>query len=112
MNGTAYRFDQTVPVISGRRYPISVQVAIAPGAHFTAFQLIVAGNRSGISGSDPTGNFDSVATIAQPRDSFTATGTWKARPMGGPTWIEAVYSTTDANGSVGTAQTLALLQVR
>jgi hypothetical protein len=112
VNGTAYRFDQTVPVVAGRTYPISVLVAIAPGAHFTAFQLIVAGNRSGISGSGPTGNFDSVATIAQPRDSFTANGTWKARPMGGPAWIEAVYSMTDAHGSIGTGQTLALVQVR
>ncbi len=112
VNGTAYRFDQTVPVVAGRTYAISVQVAIAPGAHFTAFELIVAGNRSGISGSGPTGNFDSIATIAQPRDNFTANGTWKARRMDGPASITAVYSTTDANGSIGTEQTLALLQVR
>jgi hypothetical protein len=112
VNGTAYRFNQTVPVVAGRTYAISVRVAIAPGAHFTAFQLIVAGNGSGVSGGGPTGNFDSVATIAQPRDSFTVNGTWKARPMGGPAWIEAVYATTDAHASIGTGRTLAYLQVR
>jgi hypothetical protein len=112
VNGTAYRFNQTVPVVAGRTYAISVRVAIAPGARFTAFQLIVAGNGSGVSGGGPIGNFDPVATIAQPGDSFTVNGTWKARSMGGPAWIEAVYATTDAHASIGTGRTLAYLQVR
>lgn len=112
VNGTSYRFNQTVPMVAEQKYKISVRATMPAGAHFTVFELIVAGNHSGTSSSGPFGNFDPVVKVPHPNDSLMATGTWTAWPMGGPTWVEAVYSTIDTDGSISTGQTLVKLQIR
>lgn len=113
VNGTSYRFNQTVPIVAGQKHKISVRATMPAGRRpFTVFELIVAGNHSGTSSSGPFGNFDPVVKVPHPHDSLMATGTWTARPMGGPAWVEAVYSTIDTDGSIGTGRTLVNLQIR
>ena len=99
---------------AGRRYSMVVRVAIAPGAHFTSFQLVVAGPGFGIEAGRPTRNYQPVLTVQHPPDHFTATGSWTAQPVGSSRapWIEAVYSTTDANGTMAIGRTVVNLQVR
>jgi hypothetical protein len=99
---------------AGRRYTMGVQVAVAPGAHFTSFQLVVAGPGFGIEAGRPTRNYQSVLTVQHPQDHFTATGSWTAQPVGSSRapWVEAVYSTTDANGTMAIGRTVVNLQVR
>jgi hypothetical protein len=112
VNGNENRYDQAVPMVAGHTYQIAVRATIQAGAHFTAFEVIIAGEHTGISHGRPTGNFDPVVTVAHMQDSLTATGTWTARPMHEPGWIAVVYSSVDSAGSFDVSRNLLSLQIR